>query len=360
MAARERAVLVLEDGSSFWGWAVGAPGKVAGEVVFSTAMTGCQELLADPALRGAIVTMTYPLVGSTGVSGGAEAPQAGGLVVRELCDVPSHWSARRSLVGFLRDHGVVAVEGIDTRALTRRLRERGSMRGVLATGEADVAQLARDARELADPAGRDLVREVTAGGAYLFAEGPGPRVTVVDCGVTRAALRLFAGRGCTVTVVPAGAGPEEVLATEPDGVVISSGPGDPRSVPYLVETARRLAEARPLFGFGLGHQVIARAFGAETYRLPRGHRGGNYPVRELPSGRVYITAQNHGFAVAEGSWNDPDLVVTHRNVHDGSVEGLAHRRLAVRTVQFRPEASPGPADAAHVVDDFLALLRRPA
>ena len=361
---RERAVLVLEDGTSYTGWAMGARGKVFGEVVFTTAMTGYQETLTDPSFRGEIVTMTYPLIGNYGVNPEdveSQTPHVRGFVVRELCDSPSNWRARQSLSAYLEAHGIVGLEGVDTRALTRVLREKGTMRGVLATGDGDVARLAQEAAQASDLSSQDLVSEVTVARSYVYAEGPGPRVTVIDCGAKNSIMRSLASRGCTVTVVPAHARAEEVLATRPDGVIVSNGPGDPKAIPYVVETVRQLIPTSiPLFGICLGHQVIARAFGGETYRLKYGHRGANHPVKDLRTGRVYITSQNHGFAVQEGSWSDPDLVVTHRNVNDGTVEGLAHRTLPVRSVQYHPEASPGPSDSAYLFDEFISMLGRPA
>lgn len=363
MERREKAVLVLEDGTSYAGWAIGARGKVFGEVVFTTGMTGYQETLTDPSFRGEIVTMTYPLIGNYGVNPEdveSDVPHVRGFVVRELCDTPSNWRARQSLSEYLEQHGIIGLEGVDTRALTRVLRERGTMRGVIATGEFDIAELAQEAAASVDLSGQDLVSEVTPRESYVFAEGPGPRVTVIDCGAKSSIMRSLAARGCTVTVVPAHSTADEVLATRPDGVILSNGPGDPQTIPYVVETARRLVESTTVFGICLGHQVIARAFGAETYRLKYGHRGANHPVKDLTTGRVYITSQNHGFAVREGTWEDPDLVVTHRNVNDGTVEGLAHRRLPVYSVQYHPEAAPGPSDSAYLFDEFVTRLGRSA
>ena len=363
MAERERAFLALEDGSVYAGWSVGARVKVAGEVVFNTSMTGYQEMLTDPSYRGEIVVMTYPLIGNYGVNDEdleSEQPHPRGLVVSELCGSPSNFRARERLSDYLARHGVAGIEGVDTRALTRRLRERGTMRGVIAAGQVDPAFLVEEAKAAPDISSQDLVDEVCTRETYLFADGSGPRVTVVDYGVKANILRSLAERGCRVTVVSGRSGAAEVLATRPDGVVLSNGPGDPRSIPFAVEAVKELIGRVPLFGICLGHQVVGLAFGGEIYKLKYGHRGANHPVKETESGRVHITSQNHSFALREGSWSDPSLIVSHRNVNDGTVEGLRHRELPVWTVQYHPEASPGPRDSAYLFDQFVQGLSRPA
>lgn len=363
MAERERAVLALEDGSTFSGWSVGAPGSSFGEVVFNTSMTGYLEIVTDPSHRGEIVAMTYPLIGNYGVIEEdleAARPHLRGLVVSELCAKPSNFRSAEGLSSYLCRHGIVAVAGVDTRALARHLRERGTMRGVLATGEVDAASLVERAQASPRLSSQDLVGEVCTREPYLYADGEGPRVTVVDYGVKASLLRSLGGRGCRVTVVSGRSRAEEILATRPDGVILSSGPGDPSSAPSAIEAVRELLGRVPLFGIGLGHQIAALALGAEVYKLKCGHRGANHPVKELQTGRVHITSQNHGFAVKERSWSDRALVVSHRSVNDGTIEGLRHRELPVWTLQYPPEGSPGPTESAYLLDQFVASLSKPA
>lgn len=362
MNQHERAVLALEDGTWYTGRAVGARGKAAGEVVFRTSMTGYQEALTDPASSGHVLVMTYPLVGNYGVNpDDAESPavHAKGLVIREACRKPSNGRATASLEEYLAEHGVIAITGVDTRALTRRIRDHGPLRGVIATGEIDVEPLIAEARRAPQMADEDFVLRVSTKKTYLFADGSGPRVTVIDCGARKSLLLALARRGCRVAVVPAKAPVDEIMATEPDGIVISSGPGDPAVPHYLASTVQRLVRldnGPAVLGIGLGHQMIARAFGARTERLAHGHHGANLPVKDLESGRVYITAQNHGFVVVDGSWTDPDWLVTHRNVNDGTIEGLAHRQRPIASYQFQPESPSGLADAAYLIDRFVDRL----
>ncbi|HLS89717.1 MAG TPA: glutamine-hydrolyzing carbamoyl-phosphate synthase small subunit [Limnochordia bacterium] len=365
MGVKEPAVLVLEDGASFPGEAWAARGKAGGPVVFTTAMTGYQEALTDPAVYGCIVVMTYPMIGNYGVNpedAASDKVFAHGIVVHQVSSEPSNWRATESLSGYLERQGVVGVLGLDTRALVRHLRGRGALRGVIATGDVDIEEVAEEARALPPLEGRDLVREVTPARGYLFAEGTGPRVTVIDCGAKRSLLQALAERGLSVSVVPAHASLDEIMATRPDGLLVSDGPGDPRALKPLVETVKALIKTTglPLFGISLGHQVIAQAFGAAVEPLGHGHRGANYPVRELDSGRVYITAQNHGYVVQEASWDDPNLVVSYRNVNDGTIEGLAHRELPVLTVQFDPGTGPGPRETEAVLARFVGSLRKSA
>lgn len=349
--------LVLADGAVYRGEGFGAAGDTYGEVVFNTSMTGYQEMLTDPSYAGQIVVPTYPLQGNYGIAAEdveSRRIQVAGFVVREQSLTPSHYNTERTLHDYLVSEGVVGVAGIDTRAVTRRIRSSGVMMGAVTSGSPDAA-LER-LRALPEYDSINYVEQVTV--AEGFAWGGGGermRVAVVDCGVKYNILRELSLRGCRVDVLPATATASDVLALKPQGVVFSPGPGDPVHNDVTVATARALIGQLPLLGICLGHQVMARALGGSTYKLKFGHRGGNHPVQDLLTGRVYITAQNHGYAV------DPDglpasLEVTHVNLNDGTVEGLRHREAPVMTIQYHSEASPGPLDNRYVFDEFLALV----
>ena len=371
----ESATLLLEDGTRFSGTAFGATGATAGEVVFNTALTGYQEILTDPSYRGQIVTMTCPHIGNTGINPidmESGRVQAAGFIVRDLCDAPSSWRSEDTLDGWLREAGVIGLAGIDTRALVRRLRVTGVMRGALLTGEASHEAL--EARLASEPSmeGRDLVVEVSAQAPYLWREGTRPmdgspaplldttnrrfRVVAYDYGIKRNILRLLVDHGCEVVVVPATTPAEEALGYEPDGVFLSNGPGDPAAVTYAIEATRALlAQRMPIFGICLGHQILAHALGGSTFKLRFGHRGGNQPVHDLTTGRVEITSQNHGFAVRPESL-PAGVEVSHINLNDGTVAGLRHTEWPAFSVQYHPEASPGPHDAAYLFKRFTDLM----
>jgi carbamoyl-phosphate synthase small subunit len=369
---RERAVLALADGRVFEGEPLGARGEAVGEVVFNTAMSGYQEVLTDPSYKGQIVCMTYPHIGNTGVNEEdpeSSRPWAEGFVVREASSVASSWRATATLDDYLRGHGIVGIQGIDTRALTRHLRDRGAQEGVISTGDVDPQAVVAKAKASPGLLGRDLVKEVTCPEPYEWRQSvwrlgqgysapPAARFHVVayDSGIKRNILRQLAAEGCRLTVVPAFASADEVLALKPDGLFLANGPGDPEGVPYLAESVRRLVERLPTFGICLGHQILALALGARTFKLPFGHHGVNHPVKDLGTGRVEITSQNHGFAVDPDSCASAGFEITHTNLNDGTCEGMRHRGLPVFSVQYHPEASPGPHDSHYLFRRFVELL----
>lgn len=366
------AWLVLRDGRIFRGEALGAEGETTGEVIFNTAMQGYQEIITDPSYRGQIVAMTYPMIGNYGINDEdveSRRPWVNGFVVREASAFPSSWRGRVSLHEYLRAHGVVGMQGVDTRALTRHLRDHGAQDGVLSTVERDPRRLLERARALPGLVGRDLVSEVTVDRPFTWSEGawdpahgyaapPTPRFSVVayDAGIKLNILRQLRAAGCQVTVVPASTPAEAVLERQPHGVFLSNGPGDPEAVPYLVDAVRRLVGHVPVFGICLGHQILGLAAGGRTWKLPFGHHGANHPVRDLATGRVEITSQNHGFAVDPASLAAGGWEASHVNLNDQTCEGLRHRDLPVFSVQYHPEASPGPHDAHYLFERFTALM----
>ncbi|MHB1126631.1 MAG: glutamine-hydrolyzing carbamoyl-phosphate synthase small subunit [Bacillota bacterium] len=350
------AVLVLEDGTVFRGQAFGYPGKTNGEVVFNTGMTGYQEVLTDPSYTGQIVTMTYPLIGNYGVNEEDEesqGPKVRGLVVREFCSYPSNWRSKETLEEYLIRYHIPGIAGLDTRALTRKIRSHGTMRGVLSSQEEDVnnpAGLVEEAASLCVN-GPGLVRSVTTSTPYHI-PGDGPRVAVMDFGIKQNILRVLGSMGCDLTVFPSSVAASEVLSAEPDGVFLSNGPGDPKDVPEAIETIRTLIGQKPIFGICLGHQILGLAMGADTYKLKFGHRGSNHPVKDLANQRVYITSQNHGYAIKAETLPE-NLAVTHINLNDSTVEGMTHRELPIYSVQYHPEAAPGPEDSRYLFDQFM-------
>jgi carbamoyl-phosphate synthase small subunit len=358
-----KAILVLEDGTSYEGRSFGAEGFAYGEVVFNTSMTGYQEMLTDPSYAGQILTLTYPLIGNYGINhlnNESERIQVRGLVVREICDYPSHWQSQRTLDEFLSGSAVPGIHGVDTRALTRHLRYRGVMMGAIGTDQSPEDIVAR-LRSLPRYDNVDFVSEVSTKAPYQWEspkEGGGGslHIVVVDCGVKYNILRILRGLGCKVTVVPCAYSEQQILDFSPDGVLFSPGPGDPALLGHIVATVRKLAGIKPLMGICLGEQLIGQAFGARTFKLKFGHRGGNHPVRDVKTGRAYIAAQNHGYAV------DPDtlkrgLEVSHINLNDGTVEGLRHPELPIMSIQYHSEASPGPLDNLYLFDEFLAMAK---
>jgi carbamoyl-phosphate synthase small subunit len=356
------ALLVLEDGRAFRGRSWGATGEVLGEMVFNTSMTGYQEVLTDPSYAGQVVCMTYPLIGNYGVTDAdAESarPWVEGFVVREASRIASNWRSTETLDAYLKRWNIVAIDHIDTRALVRHIRDKGAMRVCLSSVDLDEASLL--AKALASPSmeNRELASVVTCPAPYEYpAQGPEKfHVVCYDFGVKLNSLRSLAQLGCRVTVVPAGTSAADTLALAPDGIFFSNGPGDPASMNAEVEEIGRLARSgTPAFGICFGHQLLSRAFGGSTYKLPFGHRGGNQPVKDMSGRSVEITSHNHGFAVAAESL-PAEIEVTHINLNDNCVEGMRHRQLPVFSVQYHPEAAPGPHDAAHHFERFIDLMR---
>jgi carbamoyl-phosphate synthase small subunit len=382
---RKQALLVLEDGSVYRGNVFAGKGEVLGEVVFNTGMTGYQEILTDPSYKGQIVAMTYPLIGNTGINP-EDMESAGihleGFIVREHEEPPSNWRSRQSLKEFLEAHEKLGVEGIDTRALTRRIRLTGAMRGVLSTETEEIDRLLRRVRAYPGLVGRDLVKAVTCRQPYLWKEGaprkmveggqvlnpelqsenaniqdprPGRRVVVMDCGVKYNILRHLEKRGCAVLVLPATASGEEILALRPDGVLLSNGPGDPAALPYIVDTVRFILGKVPIFGICLGHQILGQAAGGRTAKLKFGHHGINQPVKNRRNGRVEITSQNHGFVVLPESLTQERETILD-NLNDHTSEGIRYPALSAFSVQHHPEAAPGPHDADYLFDQFIHLM----
>lgn len=353
-----KAILALEDGTFFEGKAFGAEGEQWGEAVFNTGMTGYQEILTDPSYCGQIVIMTYPLIGNYGINKDdyeSKKSYVRGFVVRENCDRPSNWRASYSISDFLAREGIIGISGVDTRALTRHLRNFGTMRAVISTKTGNVGELIEKARSCPDLSEQELVPEVVTRVTYTIA-GEGPRIVLVDLGSKKNIMRKLQERKCEIVVVPPFATAEDIMGLNPAGVLLSNGPGDPVKVPYAVETVKKLVGKIPIFGICLGHQVIALALGAKTYKMKFGHRGANHPVKDLETGKVYITSHNHGFSVDEESLAGLDVTVTHRNLNDGTVEGIKHNNLPIFSVQYHPEASPGLQESDYIFDKFMHMM----
>jgi carbamoyl-phosphate synthase small subunit len=372
------AKLALENGTVFTGEGFGASAEVSGEVVFNTSMTGYQEILTDPSYAGQIVTMTYPLIGNVGINQDdleSVKPQVSGFVVKEYFDYYSNFRATGNLGDWLAAHNIIAMQGIDTRMLTKMIRTGGALRGVISTIDLDDESLIEKAKRSPSMNGLDLAKKVTTEGIYDWNEidrtpfalkaigkprsdGRPWRVVVYDYGVKHNILRRLASYGCQLTVVPASHPADKVLAMNPDGVFLSNGPGDPAAVKYGIQNIKKLVGKKPIFGICLGHQLLALALGGKTFKLKFGHRGANHPVKNLLTQGIEITSQNHGFAVDPQSLDQKLIEITHVNLNDNTNEGLRHRELPIFSVQYHPEASPGPHDSDYLFDQFLTMMER--
>ena len=351
-----KAERILENGVRFKGKAFGYIKETVGEVVFSTGMTGYEELLTDPSFAGQIVTMTYPLIGNYGINLDdmeSDGPKLKGFVVREKCDYPNNWRCEMDIDAYLKQNKIMGIEGVDTRALTKILRDHGTMKGIITTRGKDLSenQIALKFESLNN---KNVIRECTIKEKYEIA-GSGKHIAYLDLGTKTGLIRDFKSRGCRLTVLPAFTSAEEILAVNPDAVFISNGPGDPKDVPEIIETVKQLIGKKPLLGVCMGNQIINLALGGNTTKMKFGHHGGNHPVKDLKTGRVYITSQNHEYVVCD---LPEDVEASFININDNTIEGIRHKKLPIFSVQFHPEASPGPLDAAFLFDRFLEVIER--
>jgi carbamoyl-phosphate synthase small subunit len=359
----KEAILVLEDGSVYNGYSFGADVETTGEVVFNTSMIGYQEILTDPSYAGQIVVPTYPLIGNYGTNNidiESRKIQVRGFVVREECLQPNHYLNELTIHDYLEESSIPGIWGIDTRAVTRKLRSVGVMMGIISTTKTP-DQALHELKKAPDYGSIDFIKQVSTEESYRWTEGKIAgekeyKVVVYDCGLKYNILRLLTGFGCDVTVVPCTTSAEEILSMGPDGILLSPGPGDPRLLDYAVDTVKGLVGKKPIMGICLGNQLIARAFGADIFKLKFGHRGGNHPVKDLSNGNVYITAQNHGYAIDADTVGN-GLEISHINLNDGTVEGVRHKELPVFAIQYHSEASPGPLDSTYLFEDFIKMMR---
>jgi len=367
-----KAILLLEDGTVFKGTSFGAKGQKCGEVVFNTSMTGYQEILTDPSYNEQIITMTYPLIGNYGTNQSDWESRkifASGFIVKENCEYPSNWQSKYSLSDYLESNNVIGLEGIDTRKLVKHIRTQGAMKGIISSIDLNINNLMEKLENYPGLVGRDIVKDVTVKKPYSWDKAvidvlngnkqkPEKKYKIVafDFGIKRNILRLLCTYGCDVKVVPAATSSDEVLSQKPDGVFLSNGPGDPAPVTYAIETVKNLLRKVPIFGICLGHQILSLALGGKTYKLKFGHRGANHPVKNLQTGKIEITSQNHGFCVDIDSLKNKDIELTHLNLNDNTVEGIRCKEVGAFSVQYHPEASPGPHDSAYLFAEFIKLM----
>ncbi|MEK6732856.1 MAG: glutamine-hydrolyzing carbamoyl-phosphate synthase small subunit [Candidatus Omnitrophota bacterium] len=371
-----KAFIALEDGAIFEGVSFGASGERLGEIVFNTSMTGYQEIMTDPSYKGQIVTMTYPLIGNYGINKEdieSSGPKVEGFIIKEKSKITSNWRSEKSLDEYLKENNIIGIEGVDTRSLTLHIRTKGAMKGIVSTIDLNPKSLIKKAKNSPGLIGRDLVKEVTCKKSYKAEkilgtrdiprlrsgqEGQGTRKKVIamDFGIKYNILRCLMGAGCDVTVVPADTKAKDILTHNPDGIFLSNGPGDPAAVTYAIEEIKKLLGKKPIFGICLGHQLLGLAFKGKTFKLKFGHRGANHPVKDLKTGKIEITSQNHGFSVDINSLNKEDVELTHINLNDNTLEGMAHKKLPVFSVQYHPEASPGPHDSRYLFKRFTDLM----
>ena len=369
-----KAILLLEDGTVFEGTSFGAKSQKCGEVVFNTSMTGYQEILTDPSYNEQIITMTYPLIGNYGTNQSDWESRkifASGLIVKENCQYPSNWRNKDSLADYLESNNVIGLEGIDTRKLVKHIRTEGAMKGIISSADLDLSNLKKKLESYPGLVGRDIVKDVTVRKPYSWDKAvidvltgneqkfeKKYKVVTFDFGIKHNILRLLCSHGCDVKVVPAATSFDEVINQKPDGVFLSNGPGDPAPVTYAVETVKNLLGKVPIFGICLGHQILSLALGGKTYKLKFGHRGANHPVKNLETGQIEITSQNHGFCVDMDSLKEKYIEMTHINLNDNTVEGIRSKELRAFSVQYHPEASPGPHDASYLFNTFIELMER--
>jgi carbamoyl-phosphate synthase small subunit len=369
-----KALIALEDGRIFTGRSFTGPGEAIGEIVFNTGMTGYQEILTDPSYKGQIVTMTYPLIGNYGVNNEdmeSTSIHPGAFLIKEYNAVPSNFRSQSTLADFLRSHQVLGVEGFDTRALTKHIRQSGALKGIVSTLDLDKESLIQKAKSWSGLVGHDMVSRVTCAEPYGWSDhGPVPgsnfmstkpgayKVIAIDFGLKFNQLRLLSDLGCQIQVVPAQTSAQDILSMNPGGIFLSNGPGDPAGVPGVVETIQALLGRKPIFGICLGHQILGLAYGGSTYKLKFGHRGSNQPVKDLTTGKIEITAQNHGFCVDMDSLDPNDVELTHINLNDNSVEGMRHKKHPAFSVQYHPENAPGPHDSIYLFDRFIEMMKK--
>jgi carbamoyl-phosphate synthase small subunit len=366
-----KAFIALEDGTVFEGVSFGAPGEKLGEIVFNTSMSGYQEIMTDPSYKGQIVAMTYPLIGNYGItSEDAESsePKVEGFVIKEKSKIASNWRSEKSLDEYLKENNIIGIENVDTRSLTLHIRTKGAMKGIISTIDLNPKSLIKKAKESPGLIGRDLVKEVTCKKSYnaktIHSQSltPSPRFKVIamDFGIKYNILRCLMDAGCNVTVVPATAKAKDILDKNPDGIFLSNGPGDPAAITYAIEEIRKLFGKKPIFGICLGQQLLGLALGGKTFKLKFGHRGANHPVKDLTTGKIEITCQNHGFCVDINSLDKDEIEPTHINLNDNTLEGMAHKKLPIFSVQYHPEASPGPHDSRYLFKRFIEMMEEHA